>query len=120
MQFNYNPFKKKQYEKTPHGVINYMMDMGTCYVTHRRKEHFFKKYHGFAISLSELVICYDKKVYWIIIMYHRDDGTSIPYRIELSKLQFFEEYDNNGDVQKVIPLKNLRMKIDDNWVIASG
>ena len=57
---NYNPFKKEMTEITPHGVINYTHNMGTTYVTHRRKEHYFVKFKGFAISMTELEIAFNK------------------------------------------------------------
>lgn len=103
----YNPFHRKECEETEHGIINYQHDMGTVYVTHRRKEHFFKKFRGFAISNSELEIAFNKRVYWIIILYHKEDGSSIPYRFRMNCVKFLEEYTNDGDIQKIFPLKEL-------------
>lgn len=111
----YNPFSKKQAEETEHGIINYQHDMGTTYITHRRKEHFFKKYQGFAISNSELEIAYNKRVYWILIIYTKDDGTNIVYRYKLEDIPFLQEYNNNGDQQKIFPIKVLQTKKDGEW-----
>lgn len=101
----YNPFSKKAEEETEHGIINYQHSMGTCYVTHRRKEHYFKKYQGFGVSKSELEIAYNKRVYWILIVYHKEDGSSIPYRYRMDDIVALEEYNNNGDIQKIFPVK---------------
>lgn len=103
----YNPFSKKGCENTEHGVINYQHNMGTVYVTHRRKEHFFKKFQGFGISNSELEMAFNKRVFWVLILYHGKDGVTIPYRFKMEDVIYLEEFNNNGDVQKIFPLKNL-------------
>lgn len=112
---SYNPFDKKELELTEHGTINYQHGMGITYVTHRRKEHYFKKYQGFAISNSELETAYNKRAYWILILYHRDDGTSIPYRYKMENTPYLEEYNNNGDKQKVFPIKQMQTKKNGEW-----
>lgn len=101
----YNPFSKKMEEETEHGIINYQHDMGTCYVTHRKKEHFFQKYKGFGISNSELEIAFNKRVYWILIIYHEEDGSSIPYRFRIEDVKYLQTYNNNGDVQTIFPIE---------------
>lgn len=115
MRADYNPFARKELEETEHGIINYQHDMGTVYVTHRRSEHFFKKFQGFGISLSELEICYRKRVFWIIFLYHGKESTTIPYRIKLEDIQYAENYNNNGDIQKVVPTRDMETKIDGIW-----
>lgn len=111
----YNPFSNRECEETEHGIINYQHDMGTCYVTNRRKEHYFIKYKGFAISKSELEIAFNKRVYWILIMYHREDGSTIPYRMKLDEVRYLEEYNNNGDLQKIIPLSIMEVQKGNGW-----
>lgn len=111
----YNPFSYKEPQETEHGIINYTNDMGTCYVTHRKKEHFFKKYQGFGISNSELEMAYNKRVYWILIMYHREDGTSIPYRIKMEDVKYLQDYNNVGDAQKIFPLKMMEKRVSEGW-----
>lgn len=118
MRADYNPFDKKVVESTEHGVINYQHSLGTVYVTHRRKEHFFKKFRGFGISISELEIAYEKRVHWVMFVYHRDDGSSIPYRVLLNDLHMMEEYDNDGDVQKVVPIVDMEKMEKGVWVQA--
>lgn len=113
---NYNPFSiKKEYEETEYGTINYYHEMGSSYVTHRKKEHFFKKYQGFGISESEIRIAKMKRLYWIMILYHKDNKTNIPYRIELNKTKYFEKYNNEGDMQIIIPIKEMEFKTNKGW-----
>lgn len=112
----YNPFSNKECEETEHGVINYRNDMGTCYVTHRQKQHFFRKFQGFGISCSELEIAYNRGVHWVLIMYRRDDGTTIPYRIALEDVKYLADYNNEGDLQKIFPLKELEKREKQGWI----
>jgi len=106
MRADYNPFSRKEMEETEHGLINYQHNMGTVYVTHRRPEHFFKKFQGFGISYSELEICFSKRVFWIMFIYYGKNGTTIPYRIKLEDLVYMEEYNNDGDKQKVVSVRD--------------
>ena len=116
MRADYNPYvKNKGTEETEHGLINYTHDMGTVYVTHRRPEHFFKKFRGFGISKSELEVCFDKNVFWVMVMYHRKDGTTIPYRVKLSNLRYMDEYDHEGDEQVIVPVKEMEQRIEEGW-----
>lgn len=103
VQANYNPFRKKDIVETRHGIISYE---SRRYFTHRRPEHFFKKYQGFGISLTELEICYNERVDHILIKYH---GTkkNILYKIPLQYLQYMQKYNNNGDEQIIIPIKEM-------------
>lgn len=110
----YNPFSRET-EETEHGTINYSHEMGTCYVTHRRTEHYFIKYKGFGISNSELEIAYNKRVYWIIIIYHNKKGEDIPHRIKMEDVKYLEEYDNKGDKQKMFPTEKMERLWKGEW-----
>lgn len=115
MKTNYNPFNKKELIETEHGIINFQHDIGTCYVTHRRPEHVFKKFQAFAISLSELEIAYDNNVYWILIMYTNAKQECTPYRIKLKETRFLQQYDYNGDKQVIIPIKHMEANGKEGW-----
>jgi len=60
----YNPFRKKEIVETGHGIISYD---NRRYFTHRNKEHFFVKFRGFGISVSEIEICHNEHVDEIVI-----------------------------------------------------
>lgn len=115
MKPNYNPFRQSDSIQTIHGTINFLHDMGITYVTHRRPEHFFKKFQGFAISTTELETCHANHVHWILILYTKTDGGQVPYRIELDKLRFFDTYTHEGDIQKVIPVKEMQSRTKEGW-----
>ena len=115
MKATYNPFNNKNFVETEHGVINYRHDMGTVYVTHRRPEHFFKKYQGFAISITELEVCHQENVHWILIMYTNKAGEQTPHRIRLSRLRDFQIYDNGNDKQVVIPVAYMQKRREEGW-----
>lgn len=115
MKIEYNPFSKKTIQETKHGTINYQHDLGTTYTTFRKTEHYFKKYQGFGISITEAEICYEKNVYWIIIIYTDKKERQKAYRIKLEKLRYLEQYNNNGDQQIIIPTKCLQEKKEEKW-----
>lgn len=116
MILEYNPFDKTKIKETKHGVINYTHNMGTVYVTHRKKEHYFVKYNGFGISSTELKQAYEEKVYWILIIYHQTDGTMTAYRIKMENIKYLENYNNNGDEQKIIPTKLCEINNEGKWL----
>lgn len=107
----YNPFRRKEIEETEHGIINYRHKLGRIYTTHRRPEHYFKKYQGFAISNTEIEVIKEALVEWIIIIYHNDKKEQKVMRINTKYIRYMEEYNNNGDVQKIFPEKELE-KLD--------
>jgi len=115
MKTSYNPFNKKDHRETEHGIINFQHDMGTCYVTNRTPEHIFRKYGAFCISNTELETCYDNHVYWILILYHNNNGETIPHRIELNKLRYMDTHNQNGDVQTIIPIKQMEKRGEEGW-----
>lgn len=102
---NFHPFTKEQVEKTPHGIINKETHR---YFTHRTKEHVFKKYQAFAISVSELELAEQGHCNHMVIKYH---GTfkNIFYRISLEYLKYFKKHDNEGDLQVIIPIKEMEV-----------
>lgn len=101
----YNPFTKKDIVETEHGVISFE---NRRYFTHRRPEHFFKKFGGFGISLSELEICYNEHVDHIIIKYYGKEK-NILYKIKMDMIKYMKRYNNNGDEQVVIPTKDMEI-----------
>ena len=104
VQPTYNPFKEKDVVETEHGIITFEAKR---YFTHRRPEHFFKKYGGFGISTSELAICYTEHVENIVIKYHGKKKNVI-YKIKLDYLKYLPRYDNDGDKQIIIPIKEMK------------
>lgn len=99
----YNPFFVPRTRDTSFGVINYEKSR---YVTNRSSEHFFKKYQGFGISVSEISICKQNHVNEIVIWYH-GKKENIIYSIELEMVEYCEIYDNNGDEQYIIPINKM-------------
>lgn len=116
MKLSYNPFDKKNIVKTEYGIINYQHDMGTVYVTHRQPQHFFRKFQGFAISVSELEVCFEAQVYWLMVIYTNKDGEQQPYRMRMQDVRYLHDYDNKGDLQKVMPLIKMERLSDGRWV----
>lgn len=115
MKTNYSPFKKEGTIRTPHGTINYTHNMGTVYITHRRPEHFFKKFQGFGISITEIDVCKQENVYWLLFIYHNAKGEEKPYRIKLSETQYLETYTYEGDEQIIIPVKAMHERGEKGW-----
>lgn len=105
VETRYNPFKQYETKETEHGIIS----LGPRrYFTHRRPEHFFKKFQGFGISLTEVEICFNEHVDHILIKYWGKQE-NIFYKIKLSYLKYMKRYDNNGDEQIILPIKEMEV-----------
>ena len=96
---------RKGIRKTRYGIINYQHRLGTTYVTERRPDHYFIKYKGFAISKSELDVLKEEEIYWILIMYRNKKGVTIPHLVRRKEVEKQDEYNNKGDIQKIIPIR---------------
>lgn len=105
VDLSYNPFKQKRVVKTKYGIIN---REERRYYTHRHPEHFFKKFQGFAISVPEVEICNQERVTHIIINYH-GKKKNVLYRIDVDYLKYMKTYDNDGDVQIILPIRELKV-----------
>lgn len=103
MKANYKPFTTKKIIETDHGIINKEKNR---YFTHRRPEHYFKKYQGFGISTTEIEIAKNEGCTHIIIKYH-GRKKNILYKIKMNYLQYMKKYDFNGDEQIILPEKEM-------------
>lgn len=115
MNIDYHPFRTRHLIETGHGIINTQHDMGKIYLTHRTPEHIFRSKQAFCISTSEIETCHEHYVTWILIHYHNKRGETLPHRIKCSELRFMEQYDNQGDVQYVIPIREMERLIEGQW-----
>lgn len=106
---NYNPFSKKDLKETEHGTINYEHKSGRIYMTFRRPEHVFKKFQAFCISCSEVETCLSEGVKWIMINYKNKKEEETIMRIKTEEIKELEQYNNNGDIQIIIPIKKLEV-----------
>lgn len=87
--------------RTEHGRIE-----GKVYITKRRQEHYFCKFKGFGISVSELARMQGYKVERILIIYEGKTGTK-HYFISLEALTDCQFYKYNNDLQIMIPIKKM-------------
>lgn len=112
----YNPFNRQYYKETQHGIIG---KIERRYFTHRRPEHIFKKYQAFGISTTEMEICWNEHVNNIIIKYHGKDKNTY-YKIKLEMLKYMKRFDNKGDEQIIIPIKEMEIvgeeEIYNEWI----
>lgn len=115
MKIEYNPFQEKEIIETEYGRINTKHEMGRTYITFRRSEHFFKKYQGFGISNTELQICDNKGVKWILIIYTNTKNEQVPMRIKLSNINKSNKFNYNGDNQTIIKKEDLEIKKEEKW-----
>lgn len=115
MDLRYNPFNDKETLNTQYGIINFKHAIGRTYVTHRRPEHFFKKKQAFCISISELEICLQNNVEWIMIIYTNKSEEQMPYRLKMSHVRHLEQYNNNNDIQAVFPVKIMETMVGGKW-----
>lgn len=101
----YNPFSGESVIRTKHGFIN---KEKSRYFTHRRSRHFFRKYKGFGISEDELEICFSENIKWVFIKYVGVEKNTI-YRIKLELIKYMDKYDNDGDMQYIIPVGEMEV-----------
>lgn len=111
----YNPFSTRigvenmnevpRYIKTIFGTINRETKR---YHADREPEHFFKKYQGFGISKSEIHTMRKHGVKEITIRYHGTKENTI-YKIQLAKLTNMKTHNNKGDLQIIIPIKEMQI-----------
>lgn len=94
-----------RYISTPHGIINTELRR---YSTIRKPEHYFKKYQGYGISLTEIKEMRRFGVNHIIIRYEGTNRNTI-YIIKLEKACEGITYINNEDEQIIIPEKELNI-----------
>lgn len=100
---SYNPFRTESVITTPHGTIH-NKDTIIYYFTHRHPEHYFVKFKGFAISLSEYEIAFEHNCSCAIIKYH-GKRENILYKWSFAFVKHAQIYDNSGDKQYIIPLE---------------
>lgn len=100
--------KRTGIETTRYGIINYEHAKGPTYVTKRQKKHYFIKFKGFGVSVNEIERLKQKGIKWIMISYYRKDGTNIPYYLKVEDTDYLEEYNHEGDIQKILPIKGMQ------------
>lgn len=105
MKANYNPFTKEDVVETDHGIITKSVGR---YFTHRKPEHFFRKYQGFGISITEVEMAKLNHCTHIIIKYH-GKRKNILYRILIKYLEFLEIYNFKDDKQYILPVKEMEI-----------
>lgn len=102
MRAEYNPFKTEEYIETDYGVINNRMRR---YFSNRNEKHFFKKFQGFGISLTEIDLCKKHHVKKINIKYHGTKKNYI-YQFDMEHLDYFPTYEYEGDEQVILQIKD--------------
>lgn len=112
MDVAYNPFTKKETIDTPKGMINYQHEMGKTYVTHRRKEH--KIENTFLIETTELRICHELNIEWVLIIY-KDKETTKVYRTKMRTIHKHERYKTKNQTYIQIPIEHMEEKKEQGW-----
>lgn len=102
---SYKPFSLPEYIETDYGTIN---TRKLRYFTHRKKEHFFKKFSGFGLSISEISLIAKYGVREIVIRY-LGSKENIIYKYNIRNLKDAPEYDDEGDFQKIIEKRHLQI-----------
>lgn len=107
MRTEFNPFSEMVKEKasTQHGLILYKHKL---YFTHRKTEHYFRKFQGFGISVSEVEIAVHEGCERIRIKYHGIKKNKI-FEIPIEYLKFLQRYNFEGDEQIIIPEKEMKL-----------
>lgn len=82
---------------------------GTVYKTSRKyPEHFFFKNKSLNISQDVIEDLKRRKISLIEMRYLNEDGREETLIVPRQKYETGEVYDNDGDIQRSVPLKELR------------
>ncbi|GAH05230.1 unnamed protein product [marine sediment metagenome] len=90
-------------DRTLHGTINKAENR---YLAQRKPQHFFRKFQGFGISVTEVMACESAGIDNIVIMYIGTLGTYF-YKVAIEKLKDFQRYNFNGDEQIILRIKDM-------------
>lgn len=111
MQLDYEIQTQAGIINTQYGKITFLIKSCPVYVTHRQPEHFFKLHQSFGISETEVEIMRRHHVRKIRIIYHKKGKVKI-YEINYANFAKLKTYDNNGDIQIMIPKSELTLKAE--------
>ena len=89
---------------TTHGRIDTTEKRYYC---RRSPQHYFRKYQGFGLSVSEVLKMEEHGVTEVVLDYIGKTVT-IRYNIPLEKIKTFRKYSFNGDIQYIMPEKHIR------------
>jgi len=97
--------EKKDYVNYNGKFVGYIK--GDTFYTKRTKEHIFKKFKSVNISQGLLYQLRKGKIKCVAIELTENNETNT-YYVLMDEFDDLEEYDNKGDVQRIIPLWLLR------------
>ena len=89
--------------KTQHGMINVETKE---YICERKPEHFFVKFQGFGISMTEIVQCQERGVETIVIHYF--GKRRLKYTFDFSLCTEMPLYNNGHDLQLILKKKVMK------------
>lgn len=88
---------------------------GESYITHRRYEHYFRKFEGFGLSTEVVDELNERGVREVIIIYRNKDGSEALLRSEMWQWQFqsivwVDKSEGFEDEQVILPVKFMEVK----------
>jgi hypothetical protein len=112
MRVSYNPFRMATELKVIQTEFGNINTKTLNYFSHRKQEHFFIKYQGFGISVTEVDLCKKYGVKNIVLKYKGKNKNTL-YKIKLDYLKYMERYTNEEDgkcdEQYILPIKEMEI-----------